>query len=79
MLMTVQPIEKNARLELFLELPHRIEGKRRIEFEAVSTWTTETERRDFYDSGFRIQGLDAVDRECIARLMHDFGLTAVLH
>lgn len=74
MLMTDKPIPLNRRFEFTLELPHRIEGKKSLDLVAISAWTTENERHDFYDSGYHFERLNPMDRECIARLMCDYGL-----
>lgn len=79
MLLSASPIPLHARMKLRMELPEPIEGRREILFEVINAWTTNDDRMDFYDAGFRFEPLTAKDRECIARLMCDYGLDEDLH
>ena len=78
-LMTEEPIPLNSRFHFRLELPHLIEGKRVLELVAINMWTHTSDRSHFYESGFRFESLSATERECIARLMFDYGLGTGLH
>lgn len=78
-LMTDEPIALNSRFHFHLELPHAIEGKRQLNLVAINMWSHTSERSHFYESGFRFEDLQPVERECIARLMFDYGLGNNLH
>lgn len=78
-LLTETPISVNSRLTLRLELPHTIVGVKVLSLQAINMWSNSSTRKNFYESGFRFTGVSGIEKECIARLMVDYGLGTSVH
>jgi hypothetical protein len=73
MLVSEEPIAVGETFKVRMMLPITVFGKNRIDFEAESLWSTNDINPDFYDTGFRLTGLDPADEELIQSLVKEYG------
>lgn len=72
-LLSEEPIAAKKMSRYRLELPKFYEGKRSVEFSAVTTWSQGDDcNRNFCDCGVRFVDLDPLERERISQLIGAF-------
>ena len=68
MLIGKRPIRTAATLPLRIFLPGKIDGKKHLDFEAVSKWCRRNGNSDYFDCGLKLDGIAQDDLAIIERL-----------
>ena len=69
MLIGEEPVKSGAQLNLKMQLPREIEGKRQVSFNAECIWCRKDINPDFYDSGFKLVKIGPKDVKRIENLI----------
>ena len=64
--------ESGNTFQLKLELPSEIEGRKNLQFSATSTWNDKDSESDFYNTGFKFEGLSDDDEKMLEQVMEKF-------
>lgn len=67
------PIEIGQVFEFMMDLPSRVEGKTRVNFNARSCWGARDDNPDFFNTGFEIVEIDWQGRKLIEHLINSYG------
>jgi len=73
MLISEIPLETPKLHHLRMKLPSAIQGSCNIEFDCDSVWSRPDMNPEFYNTGFRIRSIDAVEAERIQQLIYEYG------
>ncbi|MFQ5648579.1 MAG: PilZ domain-containing protein [bacterium] len=75
LLLSAEPLERNASFNLRLALPEEICGKRAITFEGTSVWAKEEAEMGFHTTGFSMQNMSEENKAVITALIEMYGIS----
>ncbi|MFZ6026927.1 MAG: PilZ domain-containing protein [Chloroflexota bacterium] len=73
-LISEQPIPVETHFHFRIDLPEEIMGRGYMFFEADSIWCAADANPDFYNTGFRVNGMDEQDVIFLNRMIDETGL-----
>lgn len=73
MLMSERPIRVGRTIPMRMALPGDGRSEETLEFEATSLWASQDVNPDFYDTGFKVEGLTRKQLARIETLIEDYG------
>jgi hypothetical protein len=75
MIVSEKSVDENKLFKLRMVLPQEIEGKEEIEFDSRSMWCHKDVNPSLYGVGFKFEYVDALSRQIIFELIHEFGFS----
>jgi hypothetical protein len=74
MLISEDPIGTNVTLDLRIELPHKVSGKKHLDIQAKSLWVKKDVVPDYFDTGFMLTEASQQHQKFIEKIIKEFAV-----